>query len=45
MYFTLLSELSENKNEKITFLEKAISLCSVLSDEQYLKSKLLKAKN
>ena len=40
MYFTLLSELTEDKKEKIAFLEKAISLCSSSSEVDFLKGKM-----
>ncbi len=40
MYYTLLSELSEDEKEKTIYLEKAISLCSTDSEEEFLKSKL-----
>ncbi len=40
MYFTLLAELSEDRKEKIAFLEKAILLCANASDEDFLKKKL-----
>lgn len=42
MYFTLLSELSEDKKEKIAFLEKAILLSSTDSENEFLKAKLNK---
>lgn len=42
MYFALLSELSEVKKEKIAFLEKAISLSSTTSEEDFLKDSLSK---
>jgi RNA polymerase sigma-70 factor (ECF subfamily) len=44
MYFTLLSELSENKKEKIDFLEKAISLCATETEHTFLSKKLEEVK-